>query len=83
MFYVLNPFVTYLLTLPRITRTAYKTTPTRFRFGGNVFTKPLPSNDGGIHRQTHRLSFDSTNKASRLKSIRKIKLASDVRSSFK
>jgi hypothetical protein len=23
-----------------------------------VFTKMLPSNDGGIHRQTHRLSID-------------------------
>jgi hypothetical protein len=29
-------------------------------FRGNVFTKPLSSNDKGIHRQTHRLPFDTT-----------------------
>jgi hypothetical protein len=34
------------------TRTAYKTPPPILRCRGNVFTKPLPSNDRGIH--THR-----------------------------
>jgi hypothetical protein len=29
----------------------------------NVFTEPLPSNNRGIHRQTHRLSFDMTRSA--------------------
>jgi hypothetical protein len=28
-----------------------------------VFTELLPSNDRGIHRQTHRLSFDKTKTA--------------------
>jgi hypothetical protein len=42
------------------TRTVQKTPPTILRCRGNVFTELLPSNDRGIHRQTHRLSFDKT-----------------------
>jgi hypothetical protein len=33
---------------------------------GNVFTVPLPNNDWGIHRQTHRLSFDKTQTAQKM-----------------
>jgi hypothetical protein len=38
-----------------MTRTAKKTRPpTILRFRGNVFTEFLPSNNSGMHRQTHR-----------------------------
>jgi hypothetical protein len=41
--------------------TTQKTThSTILRRRGNVFTELLPSNDSGIHRQTHRLSFNKT-----------------------
>jgi hypothetical protein len=44
--------------------TLQKTTPpTNLRCRGNVFKKPLSSNDRGIHKQTHRLSFDMTRTA--------------------
>jgi hypothetical protein len=36
------------------------TTPKIICCRGNVFTKPLPSNNGGIDRQTYRLFFDTT-----------------------
>jgi hypothetical protein len=49
------------------TRTAQKTTPpTILRCRGDVFTELLPSNDRGIHRQTHRLSFDKTQTAQKM-----------------
>jgi hypothetical protein len=42
----------------------WKTTPqTILLCRGKVYIKPLPSNDMGIHRQTHRLSFDTTRTA--------------------
>jgi hypothetical protein len=43
------------------TWTEYKTTPpTIVRCRGHFFTELLLSNDTGIHRRTHRLSFDKT-----------------------
>jgi hypothetical protein len=42
------------------TRTTKKTSPTILRCRGDVFTEPLPSNNRGIYRQTHRPSFDTT-----------------------
>jgi hypothetical protein len=46
------------------TWTAQKTTPPTIIFCRvNVFTKLLPSNDRGIYREAHRLSFDKTRTA--------------------
>jgi hypothetical protein len=45
--------------LPSIRHMAQKTTPSIiFRLKGNMFTKPLPSNDKGIQRQS--ISFNTT-----------------------
>jgi hypothetical protein len=35
------------------------TPPTTVRYSWNVFTEPLVSNDRGIYKQTHRLTFDT------------------------
>jgi hypothetical protein len=50
-------------TTPTVQRT---TVPSILRCRGNIFIMLLPSNDRGIHGQTHRLAFDKTRTAKKI-----------------
>jgi hypothetical protein len=52
--------IAYLLSFDTIWTAERTTPPTILRYRGNVFTEPLPGNDKGIYKHTHRLSLDTT-----------------------